>query len=382
MNPFRVLVPAMVLTCVSTHAAEVPKVLAIGSPAPAFSLPGIDGKTHTNADYASAQVLALVFTCNHCPDAVAAAPRIQELHQSYKDKNVAIVAVNSNSEVGLRPDELGYSPFGDSQAEMKPFAAEHGWTLPYLYDGETQTLATACGAQSTPHVFVFDADRKLRYTGRLDDAQRAKGAVEKSYVRDAIDAILTKGEVKEPVTRSFGCSTKWLFKKDSVATDQAAWEKRPVTVEDLDTGLAQKLRKNGTKKIRLVNFWSTTCGPCVAEFPMLVDTSRRFQSRPFEFIGISMDPSADREKVETFLKGKHAATPEPSVTSFKEAGLTTGQFHWTAGNPDKLADAIDSEWTGALPHTVLISTDGKVLWRHSGELDAVELRRQILKALE
>lgn len=381
MHTFRALIPAFALICSVSHADEVPKVLAIGSPAPSFSLPGTDGKTHTLSDYASSQVLTVIFTCNHCPDAVASASRVEELYKEYKSKGVAVIAVNSNSEVGLRPDELGYSPFGDSQAEMKPFAAEHGWTLPYLYDGETQAFATACGAQSTPHVFIFDAERKLRYTGRLDDS-RKKGPAEKSYVRNAIDALLAKGEVTEPVTRSFGCSTKWLFKKSSVAADQAAWEKRPVSVADLDEALAKKLRENGSNNIRLINFWSTTCGPCVAEFPMLVDTSRRFQSRPFEFISVSCDPKDDRKKVETFLTSRHAATPEPTLKAIQTEGRTTNNFHWTGENPDKLAEAIDAEWSGALPHTVLVSKDGKILWRHSGELDAVEMRRQILKALE
>ena len=242
----------------NTMAAEPPKVLPIGSKIPDFSLPGIDGKTHTLSEYAQAKVLTIIFTSNHCPDAVAAGARIESLHQKYKDKGVAVVAVNPNNPVGLRPDELGYSPFGDAFEEMAPFAADFKWTLPYLYDGETQAFATACGAQSSPHVFVFDAERKLRYTGRMDDAGRSKAPVEKSYVADAIEALLNGGEIKEPVTRSLGCSTKWLWKKESVEAEQKAWEKRPVTVADLDEEIARKLAANPSKNVRLINFWSTT----------------------------------------------------------------------------------------------------------------------------
>ncbi|WP_338286356.1 redoxin family protein [Luteolibacter sp. LG18] len=367
---------------VAVSAADAPKVLPIGSPAPDFSLPGIDGKTHTLAEYSSSKVLAVIFTCNHCPDSVAAAGRTETLYQTFKDKGVSVVAVNSNNEIGLRPDELGYSPYGDSEAEMKPFAKDHGWTLPYLYDGATQGFAIACGAQSTPHVFVFDADRKLRYTGRMDDAGRSKAPVEKSYVVDAINSLLAGQEVKEPVTRSLGCSTKWLTKKDAVAADQAAWEARPVTVADLDAEIAKKLRSNTSKNVRLINFWSTTCGPCVAEFPTLVDTARRFETRGFEFISVSFDPKEDRSKVEKFLTSRHAAVVKENEKSLQDEGRTTGNYHWTGGNPDKCAEAIDSEWTGALPHSILVTPGGKIVWRQSGEVDAVELRRQILKALE
>lgn len=366
----------------AVSAAETPKVLPIGSSAPDFMLPGIDGKVHTLSEYESAKVLALIFTCNHCPDAVASAGRIEALYQTYKDKGVAVVAVNPNSELGLTPNELGYSPFGDSQEEMKPFAKEHGWTLPYLYDGAKQELATACGAQSTPHVFIFDAERKLRYTGRMDDAGRSKAPVEKSYVNDAISALLSGGEIKEPVTRSLGCSTKWLFKKELVTKDQASWEARPVSVADLDAEIAKKLRANTSKNLRLINFWSTTCGPCVAEFPMLVDTARRFETRDLEFISVSFDPKEDRKKVETFLSKRHAAVPGPILKSVQAEGRETTNFHWTGGNPDKAAEAIDPEWTGALPYSVLVAPGGKIIWKHAGDLDAVELRREILKALD
>jgi peroxiredoxin len=363
-------------------AREVPKVLPIGSDLPAFSLPGIDGKTHTEKDYAKAKILCLVFTCNHCPDAVASAARLQEVHQDYKGKGVAVVAVNANNPNSLRPDELGYSPYNDSFEEMTPFAKDYGWTFPYLYDGEKQVLATACGAQSTPHVFIFDAERKLRYTGRMDDARRSKKPVEKSYVRDALDALLTGKEVGEPVTRSFGCSTKWLFKVNSVAKAQTDWEAKPVTLDKLDEALAKKLRKNESGNVRVINFWSTTCGPCVAEFPDLIETYRRFQNRNVDFITISLDPTEEEAKVMKFLKSRHAALSKRTEPSMKKEGRTSNNYLWAGKNPDRLAEAIHPEWSGALPLTVIVSPEGKILWNHQGRFDVVELRRQILKGLE
>ena len=363
-------------------AQEVPKVLPIGSAAPDFSLPGTDGKIHTPADFKDSKVLCIIFTCNHCPDSVAAATRMEQIYQDYKGRGVALVAVNGNNAGSLTPDELGYSPFNDSPEEMAPFAKDFGWTFPYLYDGAKQEFITACGGQSTPHVFLFDAERKLRYTGRMDDGGRNPAAVDKSYLRNALDAVLASTEVKEPVTRSFGCSTKWLFKTGKVAADQAAWEKRPVTVEDLSEELAKKLRANTSKNVRLINFWSTTCGPCVKEFPDLVETGRRFQNRPMEFVSISLDPVAQRPAVAKFLESHHAALPDPVAKSLKEEGRSANNYHWTGGNPDTMAQAIDPEWSGALPHTVLVAPGGKIVWSHTGELDIVEVRRQILKALE
>ncbi len=361
---------------------ETPKVLAIGAAAPDFSLRGTDGKTYATADFKEAKALCVIFTCNHCPDSVAAAARTEQIHQDYKSKGVALVAVNGNNPGSLMAEELGYSPFNDSPEEMAPFAKDFGWTFPYLYDGGKQEFTTACGAQSTPHVFLFDAARKLRYTGRMDDGGRNPGAVDKSHLRDALDAVLAGSPVKEPVTRSFGCSTKWLFKNTNVAADQAAWEKRPVTVADLDEEISQKLRANGTENVRLINFWSTTCGPCVKEFPGLVETGRRFQNRPVDFISISVDPVAQRPAVAKFLESRHAALPDPVAKSLKQEGRASNNYHWIGGNPDKMAQAIDPEWSGALPHTVLVAPGGKILWSHTGEFDIVELRRQILKGLE
>lgn len=361
---------------------EVPKVMAIGSPAPAFSLPGTDGKTYSLGSFAESKVLCVIFTSNHCPDSVGAASRMEPIYQDYKDRGVAVVAVSSNNPGSLTPDELGYSPFGDSFEEMLPFSKDFGWTFPYLYDGDKQEFATACGAQSTPHAFIFDAERKLRYTGRMDDGRRNAGPVDQSQLRVALDAVLAGTEVKEPVTRSFGCSTKWLFKQGRVAADQAAWEKMPVAVADLNEELSKKLRENPSENIRLIHFWSTTCGPCVREFPALVDTGRRFQNRPFEFISISLDPVEQRSAVSKFLESCHAALPAPTAASLKKAGLTTNHFHWVGGNPDVMAKALDPEWSGALPHSILVAPGGEILWRHHGESDVVELRRQILKALK
>jgi len=362
-------------------AAEPPAVMRIGEKAPDFSLPGIDGKKHKLSDFESAKVLVVMFTCNHCPEARAAAPRMAKFDAKYRDRGVAFVAINGNHPDALRPDELGYSPFGDSFEEMKPFADENGWKFPYLYDGETQKVTRAYGAQATPHVFVFDEKRLLRYNGRMDDTGRKFGPADKSYLGSAIDSVLAGTEVTEKTTRAVGCSTKWLDKREAVAADQKRWEALEVNLDLLDPNAAKKLRENATEKLRIINLWSTTCGPCVAEFPSLVDTYRRFQNRPVEFISISLDAPADRKKVDGFLKSRHAALPPRIADSVKKEGRSTNNYLFE-GNPDDLAEALDPQWGGALPLTFLIEPGGKIFWRSNDEINALTLRREIVKWLD
>ena len=229
---------------------------------------------------------------------------------------------------------------------------------------------------------MFDAERKLRYTGRMDEGYRKAGPVEKSQMRNAIDALLAGKEVTETVTRSYGCSTKWSYKRESVAKDNEAWNKREVTVDVIDEAVAKSLMANETNKVRLINFWSTTCAPCVAELPDLIETSRRFQNRPFELITVSTDPADASKRVLELLKSKNAATPATRMAAMKKENRTTNNYQVKDGALDAVADVIDKEWRGALPHTVLIGPGGKVLWKHNGELDAVEVRRQVVKALQ
>ena len=358
-----------------------PKTLAIGAQAPDFDLPGVDGRRHKLADFASARLLAVIFTCNHCPEAWAAAPRIQQTADEYRERGLAVVAISGNDPLALRADELGYAPHGDSFEEMKLFAQEEKWTIPYLYDGETQAVSKAYGAVSTPHVFLFDADRKLRYTGRMDEGHRRFGPVEVSQMRAAIDDLLAGREVALPTTRPYGCSTKWTYKRVSVEKDNEAWKKRPVGLESLDAAGAAALRKNAGDRVRLIQFWATTCGPCVAELPDLVETSRRFQNRPFELVTISTDPASDRARVLKLLQARHVTHPRSLEDALKQENRSSNNFQAADGSLDGIADAIDPEWSGALPHSVLLAPGGEILWRHTGQADPVEMRRQIIAAL-
>lgn len=371
-----VFVLVVVVTWV-VHAA--PATLTLGSPAPAFQLRGfvlvestgtdqasgtlqVKEAQYTLADFDDAKVLVLIFTCNHCPTAQAYEKRIMRLVDDYRDRGVAIVAITSNHPQAVRLDELGYTDLGDSLEDTQIRALERGFNFPYLYDGDDQAMAQAYGPVATPHVFVFDRDRKLRYTGRLDNRENP-AEVTQQETRDAIEALLAGRVPKATRTRTFGCSLKWADKIASAQKALAKWNQEKVSIEPISASAVKQLAENNTDKLRLVNVWATWCAPCIAELPELVTIHRMYRNRDFEMISISLDGSARQGKAQAFLK-KNAA-------SFRN-------FIYNSPDKDALAEALDASWNGALPHTVLIAPGGDIIYRHSGVIDALEVKRAIV----
>jgi len=210
--------------------SDVPPILKIGSPAPDFSLPGIDGQTHSLNEYASSKVLAVIFTCDHCPVAQMYEKRIKQLTNDYKDKGVAVVAINPNDPNAVHLSEMGYTDVGDSLEEMKIRAAYRHFNFPYLSDGATQSVALKYGPTATPHAFIFDQERKLRYEGRIDSSPREELAT-KHEARAAIDALLAGRPVAVTDAPTVGCSTKWAYKEAGTRAELAGQEREPVTLQ-------------------------------------------------------------------------------------------------------------------------------------------------------
>src|SRR5262249_13085916 len=177
--------------------------------------------------------------------------------------------------------------------------------FPYLYDGETQKTSLAYGVLATPHVFVFDQARKLRYNGRIDDSD-IKTATSHD-TRNALDALLAGKPVAVEKTRDFGCSTKWANKQDDAKNWLAKWDEEPVRLEKLDAAGVAKLAKNDTDKLLLVNVWASFCGPCIAELPELVTMNRMYRRRNFEFVTISIDEPEQQDAALRVLNEKHAS---------------------------------------------------------------------------
>lgn len=357
--------------------------LKIGDPAPDFDLPGIDGRRHALADFKQAQVLMVMFTSNHCPTSHAVEKRLAQLRADMKGKSFALVAINPNHPDGLSIDELGYGRFTDSFADMKPYAESNGWDFPYLFDGDEQRTARAYGCLATPHVFVFDAERRLRYAGRFDDSHFADAATVKSPdARRAVEALLAGRPVPVALTRPHGCSTKWREKKPAAEAREAQFAGQPVEVATADLALVASLRANPTRKHRLINLWATWCAPCRAEFPDLVALSRRFDMREFELVTLSLDAPADLPKVKAFLEKQGAGVSAGRMASVRAEGRGTNHYVVEGADTDALAKALDPQWKGPVPYTLLVAPGGEILWRHDGPIDQAEACAEIIKAMK
>lgn len=191
MFRFRILT-ALVLTAAVAQGGEYNPTLSIGDQAPQWTeLPGVDGKTHSLKDLKDAQAVVLVFTCNSCPYAVEYEDRLKQLADSYRNKKVAVVAVNVNN---VPEDKLD---------KMKERAKEQKFNFSYLYDS-SQKMAVDYGATYTPELFVLDQQRKIAYMGALDDSPDPE-KVKVRYVADALDALLSGKVVSTKETVAIGC---------------------------------------------------------------------------------------------------------------------------------------------------------------------------------
>ena len=341
-----------------------PEPLAIGSAAPDFSLPGVDGKTYSLASFKASKVLAVVFTAVHCPTAEVYEQRLKTLVADYEKRGVAFVAIQPNNALAVRLDEMGYTDLGDSLEDMKIRAEYRQFNFPFLYDGETQAVSKLYGPVATPHIFVFDEQRKLRYHGRIDSNPR-EALAKVPDARNAIDAVLAGTTVAVEKTPAIGCSVKWLDKKASRDAELAGFAKEPVPLEKITVAEMKALAANTTGKTLLVNFWATWCAPCLEEFPELMDTWRMYRRRPFQLVTVSINYPDEEKAVRTFLEAQKASTRNlmPAITE-----------------PSEIVEALDKEWNGGVPYSMVIAPGGKVLFRSGGRVDILKTRRIILSS--
>ena len=271
--------------------------------------------------------------------------------------------ISPNSTKALNYSELGYSDLGDSFEEMKIRAVNKKFPFPYLYDGDKQETALAYGPVATPHCFVFDSSRILKYVGRVDGSEKP-GTGRGEDLRRAIDAILAGEPVSEPITKVFGCSIKWSWKSEYTEKLYKQWAELPVTIEEIDfTGIKDLIKNSTSGKLRLINFWATWCGPCITEFPDLVIIDRMYRGRPFEFITISADKQARKGEALNFLRKQEASNKN---------------YIFNDDDVYKLIEAVGNDWQGALPYTLLVEPGGKIVYKKQDMIDPPEMKKLIV----
>ncbi len=341
-----------------------PETLQPGAKAIDFNLKGVDGKMYSLSSFKNADILVIIFSAPHCPTAQAYEQRIMDIQRDYKDKGVQVVMINPNSTESVCLEERGYTDLGDSYEDMQIRAKEKGFNFPFLDDGETEETSVKYGPVATPHSFVFDEKRILRYVGRIDDSEKI-GTAKQHDLKNAIEAILAGKEVEIKQTKVFGCSIKWKWKNDIRKKLDADWEKKVVPFETLSIDAMKDLLKNDSKKLRVINVWATWCGPCIAEFAELVDTYRMFMGRDFEMYTISTDKLDKKENVREFLQSKNAAI--------------NNNFIFELENKYDLIENFDPEWSGEIPYTIIVEPGGKIVWRETSSLDFQKFRKAIVE---
>ena len=342
-------------------------LMKIGTPLPSFSLKGVDGKTYTQATVKDAQVLVIMFVSNHCPASQMYEEREKQLVAKYASKGVAFLAVQPDGPLASAPSEHNYTDVPDDLEGMKVRASYRHYTYPYLYDGDQQALAKALGPRATPHIFIFDQNRKLRYEGRIDNNLRAEKATTHE-ASDTIDALLAGKEPAVTHMPVFGCSTKWNDDSSAGAErERSQWAAMPVTVDSVTNAQLTALRKTAPGKMLIVNFWATWCGPCKVEMPEIVQSYQWYRSRGVDLVTVSVDSPASRPAVLSFMQQVHSPARNLQVD-----------------NEDLFAvqAAFDPEWQSGVPLTLVLAPDGHVIYRSEGEADIYKMRRAILANLD
>lgn len=364
MNKLTVLFALFFAFHVSAQQHPEPVTLEPGAKAIDFNLKGVDRKMYSLSSFKDAKVLVFIFSAPHCPTAQAYEDRIIAIQNEYGKKGVQVVKINPNDPDAVCLEEMGYSDMGDSFDDMAVRAKDKGYNFPFLFDGETEEMSIAYGPVATPHAYVFDENRILRYVGRIDDNEKI-GAAKQHDLLNAIEAVLAGKVPAVTQTKVFGCSVKWKWKNDWRKKLDADWAKKEVPLENLSVDGLKELVKNDSDKLRLINVWATWCGPCIAEFDELVDTYRMYMGRDFEMYTISTDRLNIREKVHEFLQKKEAAI--------------SNNFIFESENRYDLVENLDPKWQGEIPYTIIVEPGGKVVYRSSGGLKFFELRKAIVE---
>jgi peroxiredoxin len=333
----------------SRTSASTP--LAVGQPAPNFSLTDLNGKTHTLNEYRG-KIVAIAFIATQCPISNDYNSRMRAIAEEYSGKNIILLGINSN--------------FNESIKEIKSHAARNKLSFPILKD-EGNKIADVYGAQRTPELFVIDAEGVLRYHGRIDNSRDVR-RVNRRDLREALNEMIAGKPVSVSEGKAFGCPIKRIQNAKALKAAEASvrnFEPKIGTIKPLDF---KKFKDAAKGKVLIINFWATWCGPCVAEFPEFVAIDAKYREKGVKLVGISADDFADiKPKVIPFIKEQKAMFDI---------------LVQDAEDPQDMIDVVDKNWLGTLPATFVYDKQGNPIYTRYGIIDRDQLVEAIEKALK
>ncbi len=336
--------------------------LPIGSSAPDFHLPGVDGKFYNLEDFKSKKLLAVLFLSNHCPFAQVYEDQLKRFVNDFEE-HVAVTVISPNSPRSIPDDALGYSDLDDSYHSMQLRASHKGFNYPYLYDGDDQKVTIAYGASVVPFAMLFDQKRKLVYKGNLDPSPNAPGG-NLAFLRSAVNATIERRSIIRPDRFSYGCDIYWSWDKSEVKLLEKEWQNAPIQLQKINLDSLKTIMVNFSPNLRVINFWATWCGPCKKEFPELMKMKRMYRHRPVEFITVSLDGPEKYDDALTFLKQLHV----PGQNYFLDEE-----------NIRQINVEINENWKGTLPYTLILEPLGQIYREFRGPFDPYNIRRALIE---
>jgi peroxiredoxin len=340
---------ALFITLETTTIAY--SALAIGNPAPDFTLTDLKGQNHSLKDYRG-KIVVLGFISTNCPISNDYNARMRAIAEDYGKQNVVFLGINSN--------------FDEPVAKIKAHAAKNNLTFTILKDGGSK-VADAYGAQRTPEIFLIDNQGILRYHGRIDNSREVR-RVNRQDLRAALNELVEGKGVSVTEGKAFGCPIKRsqeAKKIKAVASKAKSVEPKIALLKPADFN---KYKDAAKGKVLVVNFWATWCGPCVAEFPELVMIDEKYRDKGVKLVGISVDEVAD-------IKGK-------VIPFIKEQKAAFDILVQDSDDPEELISLIDKNWEGTLPTTFVFDKQGAIAYTHTGIIDRELLLEAIEKALK
>ena len=332
---------------------------------PPFQLPGVDGLIYNSTDFRKSELLVIVFLSNHCPTSQIFQHRIIRLAKEYQNKGLAVVAISPNDPEAILPDELSSSALGDTLPEMALRARELQYPFPYLYDGKTQEVATAYGVRVTPHAFLFDKKRKLRYSGRIGD-HKNPDREDREELRIAINSL--NHGIEPAVVRGlvFGNSIKWIKDRIIAEKTRERFARESVYLKKANIRTLKFVRRNDSKLPKLIYVWSNQDKNNRQELLQLAAIHKIYRKRGLKLVTICVDGNDFTDVAKKLL-----IETQSSGTNYICSG--------TEISP--VVELRAEEGIETTPFLGLLTSEAKIFYRSTKGLEPLTIKQHIIEVL-